>query len=67
MLTYATMFHSCQGLTLDKIGVDLSSPVFTHSQLYTVLSRIKNCTQGCILLPINQTSTTNVTYSEILL
>jgi hypothetical protein len=41
-LAYATMFHSCQGLMLNKIGVDLSSPVFTHGQLYIALSRIRN-------------------------
>jgi hypothetical protein len=66
-LAYATMFHSCQGLTLNKIGIDLSSPVFTHGQLYTALSRIRNRTQGCILLPSNHTTTTNITYTEILL
>jgi len=39
---YATTFNSCQGLTLDKIGVDLVQPVFSHGQLYKVLSRIKH-------------------------
>jgi len=66
-LAYATTFHSCQGLTLDKIGVDLTNPVFTHGQLYTALSRIRNRNSGCVLLPPNQQLTTNVTYNEILL
>ena len=39
---YATTFHSCQGLTLDRISVDLTHPVFTHGQLYTALSRIRH-------------------------
>jgi ATP-dependent DNA helicase PIF1 len=38
---YASTFHSCQGLTLDRIGVDLTRPVFTHGQLYTALSRVR--------------------------
>ena len=38
---YAPTFHSCQGLTLDSIGVDLTQDVFTHGQLYMVLSRIR--------------------------
>ena len=35
---YASTFHSCQGLTLDRVGIDLTHPVFTHGQLYTALS-----------------------------
>ncbi|CCL99864.1 uncharacterized protein FIBRA_01889 [Fibroporia radiculosa] len=27
---YATTFNSCQGLTLDVVGVDLTRPVFSH-------------------------------------
>ena len=38
---YATTFNSCQGLTLDCIGLDLSRPVFTHGQLYTAFSRVR--------------------------
>jgi ATP-dependent DNA helicase PIF1 len=37
---YSTTFHSCEGLTFDFVGVDLTRPVFTHGQLYTALSRI---------------------------
>jgi hypothetical protein len=39
---YATTFNSCQGLTLDIVGVDLTRPVFSHGQLYTALSRIRH-------------------------
>ncbi|PIL35224.1 hypothetical protein GSI_03014 [Ganoderma sinense ZZ0214-1] len=39
---YATTFNSCQGLTLDRIAVDLIRPVFSHGQLYTALSRIRH-------------------------
>jgi len=39
---YATTFNSCQGLTLDRIGIDLTTPVFSHGQLYTAMSRIRH-------------------------
>ena len=64
---YCTTFNSCQGLNLDYIGVDLTRPVFSHGQLYTALSRIKNRTCAMIRVWPNETSTTNVTYEEILL
>jgi hypothetical protein len=63
---YSTTFNSCQGLTLDVIGVDLRRPVFSHGQLYTALSRIRNRTHARVLLRPGETTTTNVTYHEIL-
>ena len=64
---YATTFNSCQGLTLDKVGVDLTVPVFGHGQLYTALSRIRHRTHGTVRLPRGETRTLNVTYPELLL
>ena len=32
-LAYSTTFHSCQGQTYDRIGVDLTKPVKTHCLL----------------------------------
>ncbi|KAI0769662.1 hypothetical protein BD413DRAFT_477220 [Trametes elegans] len=63
---YATTFNSCQGLTLDVVGVDLTRPVFSHGQLYTALSRIRHRTHAKVRLRRGQTSTRNVTYHEIL-
>ncbi|KAF9475430.1 hypothetical protein BDN70DRAFT_251401, partial [Pholiota conissans] len=63
---YATTFNSCQGLTLDKIGISLLQPAFSHGQLYTAISRIRNRHNGAVLLPPHSRTTTNVTYSEIL-
>src|SRR5215207_9176918 len=48
-LAYATTFNSCQGLTLDRVVVDLRSPVFAHGQLYTALSRTRR-RKDCIVL-----------------
>ncbi len=64
---YATTFNSCQGLTLDVVGVDLIKPVFSHGQLYTALSRIRHRTHGRVRLPPGQLTTVNVTFEPILL
>ena len=64
---YASTFHSCQGLTLDQVGIDLTQPVFTHGQLYTALSRVRNRAGLTVLLPDGQATTTNITYHDILI
>jgi len=66
-LAYATTFNRCQGLTLDRIAIDLTRPVFSHGQLYTSLSRIRNRTCGVVRLLPHMTTTENVTYPELLL
>ena len=65
--TYASTFHSCQGLTLDCVGIDLTHPVFTHSQPYTALSRVRSRNNLVVLLPDGQNTSTNITYHEILI
>ena len=65
---YASTFHSCQGLTLDRVGIDLTQDVFTHGQLYTALSRIKHRSHVIVRLPgLEHLTTTNVTYKELLI
>ena len=64
---YASTFHSCQGLTLDCVGIDLTQPVFTHGQLYTALSRVRHRNSLIVLLPEGHETTTNITYHEILI
>jgi hypothetical protein len=66
-LAYASTFNSCQGLTLDRIGIDLTRPAFSHGQLYTALSRVKKREDACLFYNPGQDSTTNVTYRELLL
>ena len=63
---YATTFNSCQGLTLDRMGADLTRPVFSHGQLYTALSCIRNRQHGMVLLPPQTVKTPNITYFELL-
>lgn len=65
---YASTFHSCQGLTLDCVGIDLTRSVFTHGQLYTALSRIKHRSNAIVRFPTrSETIATNVTYKELLI
>ena len=68
-LAYATTFNSCQGLTLDKVVLDLTTPVFAHGQLYTSLSRVRRSSDIRILLsPDNEDcQTVNVVHPELLL
>ena len=58
---YVTTFNSCQGLTLDRVAIDLTRPVFSHGQLYTALTRVRNRTHGLVRLRPGENSTTNVT------
>ena len=64
--SYATTFNSCQGMTLDVLGIDLTRPVFAHGQLYTALSRVRNRKHARVRLPVGCSSTINVTYHELL-
>ena len=64
---YTSTFNSSQGLMLDRVGIDLSRPIFTHGQLYTVLSRIRLREHTCIRMPTCETLTKNVIYHELIL
>ncbi|KIJ44624.1 hypothetical protein M422DRAFT_167885 [Sphaerobolus stellatus SS14] len=64
---YATTFNSCQGMTLDKIGIDLTRPVFSHGQLYTALSRVRHRSHARVRLGNGEHSTENVTFTELLI
>lgn len=68
-LAYATTCNSCQGLTLDRVVLDLTLPVFGHGQLYTSLSRIRSAVDMRILRDSNEIDqdTPNVVYYELLL
>jgi len=62
--------NKSQGQTLLNVGIYLRKPVFTHGQLYVVVSRVKD-RQGLKILIENEDDTcgdktTNIVYKEIL-
>ncbi|XP_016162509.1 ATP-dependent DNA helicase PIF1-like [Arachis ipaensis] len=69
IVSFAMTINKFQGQTLSYIGLYLPKPVFTHSQLYVALSRVKS-KRGLKVLLINHVgmsanSTINVVYREV--
>lgn len=67
-LAFAMTINKSQGQSVQNVGLDLRTSVFSHGQLYVALSR---CTSGDrikVLLPEgNETRRTpNIVYKEIL-
>ena len=64
--------NKAQGQTLDYVGIYLREPVFSHGQLYVVLSRAKNSKSVKILItpPVYDSSldyvTPNIVYKDVL-
>ena len=60
--------NKSQRQSFNFIRVNLHMPVFTHKQLYIVLSRVTDINGLSILLPQNRDSmTANIIYLEVLL
>ena len=68
-LAYATTFHGCVGLTLDRTVIDCRTPVFAHGQLYTALSRVRKGIDSRLFLPDDPLHyvATNIVYKKLLL
>ena len=64
--------NKAQGQTLQKVGLYLREPVFSHGQLYVALSRATTAADVKVLIPptnqhaLDNNTTKNVVYEELL-
>jgi hypothetical protein len=67
-LAFAMTINKSQGQTFKRLGIDLTTPVFDHGQLYTALSRAPCWDAIKVRLAEDATSTVveNIVYHELL-
>jgi ATP-dependent exoDNAse (exonuclease V) alpha subunit len=53
-LGWAIVIHKAQGMTLDKVSLDVGRGCFSHGQLYVALSRVRDLTQLHLSRPLKQ-------------
>jgi ATP-dependent DNA helicase PIF1 len=67
-LAFAMTINKAQGQTLARLGIDLTTPVFDHGQLYTALSRAPSWKAIQVRLPddAEDTLVRNVVFREVI-
>lgn len=68
-VSFAMTINKSQGQSLNRVGLFLPQPVFTHGQLYVAISRVTN-RNGLKILIVNDKNRTqflvkNIVYKEI--
>ena len=67
-LYFAITINKTQGQSLQKVGIDLRQPVFTHGQFYVAFSRVTDVANLDVLLPYRGSGMVeNIVYPEVLL
>jgi hypothetical protein len=67
-LYFTIIINKAQKQSLQKVGIDLRQPIFTHSQFYVAFSRVINVANLDVLLPYRGSGMVeNIVYPEILL
>ena len=75
-LAFAMTINKSQGQSVNYVGIDLTTPVFTHGQLYVALSRCRSVQNIKVIFPElssqqqienSRTNTTNVVFTEALI
>jgi len=67
-LAFCMTINKSQGQSLEYVGLDLRTPVFSHGQLYVGLSRCTSSSNIKVLFPESEdgTKTINIVYPEVL-
>jgi len=66
-LAYAMTINKAQGQTVQHVGLDLCTPVFSHGQLYVALSHCTHPRHLKVLFCEGEggTKTTNIVWTEV--
>ena len=65
VVCFAMAINKSQGQSLSKVGLFLKDPVFSHGQLYVVLSRVQSRDRLKWLILENNSSLTNKTFNVV--
>jgi ATP-dependent DNA helicase PIF1 len=66
-IVFAMTINKTQVQTLNKVGLYLAQPVFSHGQLFVAMSRVRSFEKLKIqIIPNNKKDTMNIVYKEIL-
>ncbi|CAK9292418.1 unnamed protein product [Gordionus sp. m RMFG-2023] len=63
---FVMTINKAQGQTLNKVGIYLPHPVFSHGQLYVAMSRVCSPHKLKIITNDKTKTTTNVVYHEVI-